>query len=85
MTPREFVFFCEGMNVIFHFKDDFSMIYEAVKRQYSPEADEKFIKSKGGTVDDVVDVLRECDKLRKFFGIDPKKFRKDMKDGTIQI
>jgi hypothetical protein len=68
MTPREFVFFCEGMNTIFHNHDDFDVIYEAVKKQYSHEADVKYITSKGGDAKMVTEVLRETDELKKFFG-----------------
>jgi len=69
MTPREFIFFCEGMNIIWHNHEDFSKMYDIIKLQYSPEADKLFVKGKGGTVQDVVDVLDEVDELKEFFGV----------------
>lgn len=73
MTPREFVFFCEGMNTIFHNSDNWSLIYDAVKKQYSHEADEKYIRSKGGDAKMVSEVLREADELKEFFGTKPRR------------
>ncbi len=75
MTPREFIFFCEGMNIIWHNHEDFSTMYNIIKSQYSKEADNLFVKGKGGTVKDVVDVLDEVDELKDFFGV--KRIKND--------
>jgi len=80
ITPRDFIFFVEGMNFQFHNREDFDKCYNAVGKMYSSQADEKYIKGKGYPVEKVTRDLKDAKELREFFSIPDPSFVEECKE-----
>lgn len=80
ITPRDFIFFVEGMNFQFHNRDDFDKCYNAMGKMYSSDADEKYIGGKGYTSEKVARDLKDARELRAFFSIPDPNFVEECKE-----